>query len=111
MILYPEAAQALHGTEQNETFARDLRTLGLEMEVVTVDRGSSCVGRTIEAIEHAAGGAFLIVGLERREGKSLVRPEAATTLQAGDGVVILGRPGRARTIATIFEGGLRRSAR
>jgi trk system potassium uptake protein TrkA/voltage-gated potassium channel len=111
LILYPEAAQALHGTEHNEDFARELRALGLEIEVVTVDQGSSCVGRSIGSIEQVAAGAFLIVGLERRDGKSLLRPEPATTVQAGDGVVIVGRPGRARTIATIFEGGLRRSAR
>jgi trk system potassium uptake protein TrkA/voltage-gated potassium channel len=111
LILYPETAEALHGTEHNEEFARDLRTLGLEIEVVTVDRGSDCVGRTVAAIEQAAAGAFLIVGLERRAGTSLLRPDGGTKVQAGDGVVILGRPGRARTIATIFDRGPRRTAR
>jgi trk system potassium uptake protein TrkA/voltage-gated potassium channel len=111
LILYPEAERVLHGTEHNEEFARDLRTLGLDIEVVTVDQGSSCVGRTIEAIELAGGGAFLIVGLNRRDGQTVMRPAGSTTIQAGDGVVILGRPGRARMISTIFERGLRRSAR
>jgi len=111
LILYPEAARFLHGTEHNEEFARDLRMLGLDIEVVTVDQGSSCVGRSIEAVEHEANGAFLIVGLNRRGGETMMRPEPATTIQAGDGVVIVGRPGRARTIATIFERSLRRSAR
>jgi trk system potassium uptake protein TrkA/voltage-gated potassium channel len=111
MILYPETARFLHGTEHKEAFARDLRMLGLDMEVVTVDQGSSCVGRTIEAIEHEAAGAFMIVGLNRRDGDPTMRPEPATMIQAGDGVVILGRPGRARVIATIFERGMRRSAR
>jgi Trk K+ transport system NAD-binding subunit len=111
LILYPAAAQVLHGTEHNEEFARDLRTFGLDIEVVTVDQGSNCVGRTIEAIEREAGGAFMIVGLNRRDGASVMRPEPATLIQAGDGVVILGRPGRARVIATIFERGMRRSAR
>jgi voltage-gated potassium channel len=111
LILYPEAARFLHGTEHKEEFARDLRMLGLDLEVVPVDQGSSCIGRTIEAIEHEVGGAFLIVGLNRRDGESMMRPDGGTTIQAGDGVVILGRPGRARMIATIFERGLRRSAR
>jgi voltage-gated potassium channel len=111
LILYPEAARFLHGTEHKEEFARDLRMLGLDIEVVPVDQGSSCVGRTIEAIEHEAGGSFLIVGLNRRDGDPMMRPEPATMIQAGDGVVILGRPGRARMVATIFERGLRRSAR
>jgi trk system potassium uptake protein TrkA/voltage-gated potassium channel len=111
LILYPEAARVLHGTEHNEEFAKDLRSLGLDMEVVTVDQGSSCIGRTVADIEAAAAGAFLIVGLNRRDGDSLMQPEGATTLQPGDGVVILGRAGRARVVATIFEGALRRSAR
>jgi voltage-gated potassium channel Kch len=111
LILYPEAARFLHDTEHKEEFARDLRMLGLDIEVVTVDQGSSSIGRTIEAIEHEAGGAFLIVGLNRRDGDSVMRPEPGAIIQSGDGVVILGRPGRARMIATIFERGLRRSAR
>jgi Trk K+ transport system NAD-binding subunit len=111
MILYPEAARFLHGTEHKEEFARDLRMLGLDIEVVTVDQGSNSIGRTIEAVEQAAGGAFLIVGLNRRDGETILRPEGGTLIQAGDGVVILGRPGRARMVATIFERGLRRSAR
>jgi voltage-gated potassium channel len=111
LILYPEAARVLHGTEHDEEFARDLRAFGLDIEVVTVDQGSRCVGRSIEAIEQEAGGAFLIVGLNRRDGETELRPAPATTIGAGDGVMILGRPGRARVIATIFERGLRRSAR
>jgi Trk K+ transport system NAD-binding subunit len=111
LILYPEAARFLHGTEHKEEFARDLRMLGLDIEVVTVDQGSNSIGRTIEAIEHEAGGAFLIVGLNRRDGEPMMRPEPAAIIQAGDGVVILGRPGRARMVSTIFERGLRRSAR
>jgi voltage-gated potassium channel Kch len=111
LILYPEAARFLHGTEHKEEFAKDLRMLGLDIEVVTVDQGSSCVGRSIEAVEQAVGGAFLIVGLNRRDGDSMLRPEGGTLIQAGDGVVIVGRPGRARMISTVFERGLRRSAR
>jgi voltage-gated potassium channel Kch len=111
LILYPEAARFLHDTERKEEFARDLRMLGLEIEVVTVDTGSSCVGRTIAAIEQEAAGAFLVVGLNRRHGRNIIRPDGTTMIQAGDGVVIVGHPGRARTVATIFERGFSRAAR
>ena len=110
-ILYPDTARVLHGTEHREAFARDLRALGLDLEVVTVDEGSSCVGRSIESIEREAAGAFLIVGLNRRAGETTMRPEGSITIRAGDGVVIVGHPGRARIISTIFEGAVRRSAR
>jgi Trk K+ transport system NAD-binding subunit len=111
LILYPEAARFLHGTEHNEEFAKDLRMLGLDIEVVTVDPDSDAIGRTIGAIEEAAGGAFLIVGLNRRDGQTVLRPEPVTTIQAGDGVVIVVRPGRARTVATIFDRGPPRSGK
>jgi trk system potassium uptake protein TrkA/voltage-gated potassium channel len=110
LILYPEAAKVLHGTQHDEDFARDLRTFGLDIEVVTVDPGSRCIGRSIEVVEREAAGAFLIVGLNRRDGETTLRPEPSATIGAGDGVMILGRPGRARMVATIFDQGLRRPA-
>jgi voltage-gated potassium channel len=111
MILYPEAARFLHGTERKEEFTRDLRLLGLDIEVVTVDSASNCVGRTVAAVEQEAAGAFLVVGLNRREGADIIKPDGSTAIMAGDGVVIVGRPGRARTLATLFERGFSRSAR
>ncbi|MBS0560827.1 MAG: NAD-binding protein [Proteobacteria bacterium] len=111
LILYPEAARFLHDTARKEEFARDLRLLGLDIEVVTVDTGSACVGRTVGAIEQEAAGAFLVLGLNRRDGPNVVRPDSGTMIEAGDGVVIVGRPGRARVMATIFERSFSRLAR
>jgi trk system potassium uptake protein TrkA/voltage-gated potassium channel len=108
-ILYPETARILHGSEHEEEFERDLRSLGLDIEIVTAEQGSEGVGRTIEAIERMAAGAFLIVGLNRRDGQSVMRPEGSAAIEAGDGVVIVGRVGRGRMVATLFERAPRRS--
>jgi len=103
LIMYPEAARVLHGGGLPEEFERSLRQLGLEVEVVPAAPGSRCIGQTIEAVEQAAAGAFLIVGLDRGADKGLSRPAGDVVVQAGDGVVVMGRPGRARTIASLFD--------
>lgn len=110
IILYPAADRALHSSAQKEEFARDLRLLGLEIEVVPVAAGSRCVGQTVGAVEQLAAGAFMIVGLNRSDGESISRPGPETPIKAEDGLVVVGRPGRARTIATLFDQ-MRRSAR
>ncbi len=102
IILYPGADRILENSAHTESFARDLRTLGLELEVVSVEAGSPGVGRNVAALEQMAEGAFLIVGLNRRDGESVSRPGGGEIIQAGDGVVLVGRPGRAAMMATLF---------
>lgn len=103
LILYPTAAQALHGSAHKEDFARRLRGLGLEMEVVPVAAGSFCVGRAVRDIEREAGGAFLIVSVNRRDGASESPPAPDAVVQIGDGLTVLGRPGRAQEMAGLLR--------
>ncbi len=111
LILYPQAALLLHGTAQEEDFARELRRFALDMEVVAVAEDSGCVGRTVQAIEQEAAGAFLIVALNRRDGRTDTPPEPSAVVRAGDGVVIVGHPGRSQAMAGLFRSKWRRSAR
>ncbi len=101
IILYPEAtrlagrAGAPHGNV--------LATLGLEVEVVPVEQGSRAAGSAVRAMEAAAAGAFLIAAIDRQSGPRVVRPEGDVVLQAGDGVVLVGRSGRAEAVAALFS--------
>ena len=110
LILYPQAALLLHGTAQEEDFARELRRFALDMEVVAVAEGSGCVGRTVQAIEQEAAGSFLIVALNRRDGGTSTPPDPSAVVRAGDGVVIVGHPGRAQALAGLFRPHGRRNA-
>jgi voltage-gated potassium channel Kch len=111
LILYPKAAELLHGTQQEEDFARELRRFGLEMEVVAVSAESGCVGRSVRAIEQEAAGAFLIVALNRRDGASEAPPPPAAVVRAGDGVVVVGHSGGTQAMAGLFRTKWQRSAR
>lgn len=103
IILYPAAAWLVEGFDHDEDFARNLRALGLDMEVVAVEPGSRCVGLTVHEVQREAGGAFLIVALNRRDGEHLTRPASDAMIQPGDGVVLVGRPGRSDVMAGLFQ--------
>lgn len=80
----------------------DLRRLGLEIEVVAAETGSQSVGATIGELEAVAAGAFLVVALERQNGEVLLQPSGNVAIHEGDGVAIVGRPGRAKTVESVF---------
>jgi voltage-gated potassium channel len=111
MILHRETAHAIRDSEEMRAFDRTLQSLGLNMEVVTAASDSPAVGMTIEDLKRAAEGALFVVQLNRRgDGPVLMRPDANTRVDAGDGLLVLGRVGGA---LTLFEPGtgMRRSTR
>lgn len=91
MILYRETAQFIRGSESMRDFDKGLRLMGLNMDVVTAAAGSRAVSQTIAAVEKEANGAFFVVQINRREGEAITRPEPGTVVQAGDGLVLIGR--------------------
>lgn len=102
LILFQNVAVMLEGSDASADMARDLRRLGLDLEVLAAAPGSRAAGTTIGALEAEAGGAFLIVGLNRRAGESVLQPPPSTVIEAGDGVAVVGRPGRAAQVAKLF---------
>jgi Trk K+ transport system NAD-binding subunit len=102
LLMYQNVAVMLEGSDEHNTVARDLRRLGLDLEVLAAAPGSRAAGSTIGALEAEAGGAFLIVALNRREGASMLQPPPSTVIEAGDGVAVVGRPGRAAQVAKLF---------
>jgi Trk K+ transport system NAD-binding subunit len=104
LILFQEVSVMIEGTEDSHEVSRDLRRLGLDLEVLAAAPGSRAAGTTIGALEAEAGGAFLIVALNRRGGESILQPPPSTVIEAGDGVAVVGRPGRAAQVAKLFTG-------
>ncbi len=105
LLLYQDVAKILSGAREGDLdkLGRDLRRLGLELEVVAAERGSRCVGATIGEIEALGAGTFLVVALDRQNGDTLLQPQGTVTVHAGDGVGIVGRPARAQTVEAIFS--------
>jgi voltage-gated potassium channel Kch len=104
LLLYQNVAKIMSGVKAGDLdrLGRDLRRLGLEIEVVAAEKGSRSVGATIGELEAIAGGAFLVVALDRQNGETLLQPSANVAIHEGDGVAIVGRPGRARTVESVF---------
>ena len=94
MILFPGLAGMIHDSERRRQMEIDLRTLGLEIEVVLAAAGSRYIGLTVGEIERASEQNFIIVAIERAGSLDVERPGIGTRIEAGDGVTILGRNGR-----------------
>jgi voltage-gated potassium channel Kch len=93
MILFPETARFIRGSERMRDFEKVLRDLGLEMEVVVVREGAAAVGVTLEDLETRGKGAFFVVQINLRDGETITRPPRETRINAGDGLVVVGRNG------------------
>jgi voltage-gated potassium channel Kch len=93
MILFPETARFIRGSERMRDFEKVLRDLGLEMEVVVVRDGSAAAGATIADLEQRGKGAFFVVQINRHGGETVTRPPPGTLVTVGDGLVVVGRNG------------------
>jgi voltage-gated potassium channel len=105
LILFQDIARMLDNAGGHGDLARDLRRLGLELEVVPAEIGSPCAGLTVAALEQAAGGAFLVVALSRAQGESVLQPAPDVVIAPGDGVGLVGRPARSAMVAQLFSAG------
>jgi voltage-gated potassium channel len=103
LLLYQESARVIESLEKSHGLQRVLRSLGVELEVVTAAPQSPAVRMTVAAIERQARGAFFIVQINRRDGDVHTGPPPATVVGEGDGVVLLGRPNRAEILTSLFE--------
>jgi voltage-gated potassium channel len=112
MILYRDTTRLMRDSERMVDFETVLRTLGLNMDVVTAAPGSPAVGQTISSVEREANGAFFVVQLNRREGAAITRPKPDTRVETGDGLVLIGRFLGARSqFETGGKAGFRKSVR
>lgn len=95
LILFPETSRFLRASSKMQDLERTLRGLGLEIALVIVPEKGAMTNLTVGEIESRANGKFFIVQIERQSGETVTSPDRSLTVQAGDGVVIVGRDGQA----------------
>jgi voltage-gated potassium channel len=100
MILFPETARFIRGSERMQDFEKVLSDLGLEIEVVVVREGSAAVGTTVVDLEQRGKGAFFVVQVNRLGGETVTRPPGGVLVTVGDSLVVVGRNGS--NLHTIF---------
>ena len=93
LVLFPETARFIRGSDRMRDFEKVLRDLGMEIEVVVAAEGSALVGLTIAELEARVQGGFLVAQVNRQNGETVTRPPADLRVEAGDGLVIIGRSG------------------
>lgn len=91
MVLFPETASFIRGSERMRDFEKVLRDLGLDLEVVVAAERSPADGVTIGELEQRAKGAFFVVQINHRDGAVVTRPPRTTPIRAGDGLVLVAR--------------------
>jgi voltage-gated potassium channel Kch len=93
MILFPESARFIRGSDQMRDFEKTLISLGMEMEVVMVREHSAAHGLTIAELEQRGAGAFFVLQINHLNGDNTTRPSPATIVVAGEGLLVVGRKG------------------
>jgi voltage-gated potassium channel len=101
MLLFPETSRFIRDSDSMRDLERNLRVLGLAIEVVVAPEGGALTDLSIEEIETRTNGAFFIVQINRRDGDPITGPQKSIRIHAGDGVVLVGRTGQA--INAMFE--------
>ena len=94
LILYPRSSSFTEGSDRMRTLGIGLRTLGLDLEVMAVAADSPLAGASIETIERQASGGLFVVGINRHGGETLNRPDPATVVHTGDGILVISRASR-----------------
>jgi voltage-gated potassium channel len=102
IILYHETATFIRGSEKMKDFESVLVSLGLDMDVVVAAAESAVIGKTIETVEQQGGGSFFVVQINRRGGDAVTKPSPTTVIEAGDGLVLIGRGARAQALSELF---------
>lgn len=96
LILFPRTSVITDGTARMRLLGAGLHTLGLDIEVMAVAADSPLAGASIDTIERGAIGSLFVIAVTRKNGETITRPDPATLIEAGDGVVVITRSGRSR---------------
>jgi trk system potassium uptake protein TrkA/voltage-gated potassium channel len=99
MILFPAIAGMIQSSERRRQMEVDLRSLGLEIEIVVTAEGSVFAGRTVEEIEERSEHTFFVIAIEKAGSGVFERPRPETRVYPGDGVTIIGRGDRANVLS------------
>ena len=91
LVLFPDTARLIRSSERMREVEKTLRDLGIDMEVVIAGEETALPGLTVAEVEARVGSAGLIAQVHRREGETITRPPGDLVIEAGDGLVMVGR--------------------
>lgn len=105
LIIRPSAESLLGQLTSQADLNEELGQIGLQFGELEVAEGSPLVNRALSAIEVRSNHGFLIVGLRRPDGTTIVNPAPTTALTQGDVVIVLGHDDDIPQLAERFRPG------
>lgn len=103
LIVRPSAETMMHQISEQRNMQDDLYQIGLEFDELSVASDSELVNQQLSEIEVRGNHGFLIVGIRKQNGSSLLNPPPTTILEAGDIVVVLGHQEDIPQLSARFE--------
>jgi trk system potassium uptake protein TrkA/voltage-gated potassium channel len=91
LILFPQTARFISGSERMRDFEKVLRDLGLDMAVVVAGEQSLAVSQSVEELERRGSGAFFVVQIHHHGGEVTTRPSPSAHVAAGDSLLLVVR--------------------
>jgi voltage-gated potassium channel len=102
MILFSETISMIRGSESMASFERQLRGVGLELEVVISPEDGAFNGLTIAEAERRGKGGFFVIQINHRDGETIVRPDPDVKIGPGDGLMVVAK-GDVGKLAALFN--------
>jgi voltage-gated potassium channel len=93
LITRPNAIDFLTNTDERNYINELLDRIDVHIDELSIDLGSSLVGKTIGSLEIRGKGAFIIVALLRQDGIFIKNPDPGAFLAAGDRLIVMGHRG------------------
>ena len=103
LIIRPTAESMLEQMAEQSLLHEELGQIGLQFDELCVEAGSALVGKTLGDIEVKSNHGFLIVGIRRQDGSTVINPAGDTSLHAGDIVIVLGHDDDIPQLAARFS--------
>ena len=103
LIIRPSAESMLQQMADNSQMHEELGQIGLQFDELRVESNSPLVGKTLGDIEVRSNHGFLIVGIRRDDGSTVINPAGDTSLFAGDIVIVLGHDDDIPQLASRFS--------
>lgn len=104
LVLFPAGIGATRQLPGIRMMEAELRRMGLELETVVAERGG-LAGLTVAEVERRGDRAFFVVAIERQGAATRQRPNGDARIEFGDGVVLVGRGGRAAMLQALAGDG------
>lgn len=89
LILRPGAEQLLNHAELPAGLNQDLSSLGLRLDELEIQNGSSLIGGQMQDLLSRSANSFLIVASRAADGQVVINPPPEHPLALGDSVVLL----------------------